>query len=87
MPGINLLSCNIPKRNIFCGCQSGKDFDRSAYQKMLKRLKSGDLLIVQSIDRLGRNCKDIFIEWQRITKEIGADMISQNIAYFVCAVR
>ena len=65
---------NIPKKNIFCDHQSGKDFDRPAYQKMLKRLKSGDLLILKSIDRLGRNYKDILIEWQRITKEIGADI-------------
>ena len=66
---------NIPKKNIFCDHQSGKDFDRPAYQKMLKRLKFGDLLIVKSIDRLGRNYKDILIEWQRITKELGADIL------------
>ena len=65
----------IPKKNIFCDYQSGKDFDRPAYQKMLKRLRSGDLLIVKSIDRLGRNYKDILVEWQRITKEIGADIL------------
>ena len=53
---------NIPKRNIFCDHQSGKDVDCPAYQKMLKRLKSGDLLIVKSIDRQGRNYKDILIE-------------------------
>ena len=66
---------NIPKRNIFCDRQSGKDFDRPAYQRVLKRLKPGDLLIVKSIDRLGRNYKDILVEWQRITKGIGADIL------------
>ena len=66
---------NIPKRNIYCDYQSGKDFDRPAYQKMLKRLKSGDLLIVKSIDRLGRNYKDILVQWQHITKTIGADIL------------
>ena len=66
---------NIPKKNIFCDYQSGKDFDRPAYQKLLKRLKAGDCLIVKSIDRLGRNYKDILVEWQRITKEIGADIV------------
>ena len=66
---------NIPKRNIFCDYQSGKDFERPAYQKMLKRLKSGDLLIVKSIDRLGRNYKDILVQWQHITKTIGADIL------------
>ena len=66
---------NIPKKNIFCDYQSGKDFDRPAYQKLLKRLKSGDCLIVKSIDRLGRNYKDILVEWHRIIKEIGADIV------------
>ncbi len=66
---------SIPKKNIFCDHQSGKDFDRPAYQRMLKRLKPGDLLIVKSIDRLGRNYKDILVEWQHITKEIGADIL------------
>ena len=66
---------NIPKRNIFCDYQSGKDFDRPAYRKMLKRLKAGDLLIIKSIDRLGRNYKDTLVEWQNITKTIGADIL------------
>ena len=66
---------NIPKKNIFCDYQSGKAFDRPAYQRLLKRLKAGDCLIVKSIDRLGRNYKDILVEWQRITKEIGADIV------------
>ena len=66
---------SIPKKNIYCDHQSGKDFDRPAYQKLLKRLKPGDCLIVKSIDRLGRNYKDILFEWQRITKEIGSDIL------------
>ena len=66
---------NIPKKNIYCDYQSGKDFDRPAYQKLLGRLKPGDCLIVKSIDRLGRNYKDILFEWQRITKEISADIL------------
>lgn len=66
---------NIPKKNIYCDYQSGKDFDRPAYQKMLRHLRSGDLLIVKSIDRLGRNYNDILVQWQCITKEIGADIL------------
>ena len=66
---------NIPKRNIFCDHQSGKDFDRPAYQKLMRKLKSGDLLIVKSIDRLGRNYNEILIQWQEITKNIGADIL------------
>ncbi len=65
----------IPERNIYCDHCSGRDFDRPAYQKLLRRLKPGDCLIVKSIDRLGRNYKDILFEWQRITKEIGADIL------------
>jgi DNA invertase Pin-like site-specific DNA recombinase len=65
----------IPKRNIFCDYQSGKDFDRPAYQKLLRTLKSDDLLIVKSIDRLGRNYNEILIQWQEITKNIGADIL------------
>lgn len=64
----------IPKRNILCDYQSGKDFDRPAYKKLLKRLSSGDLLIVKSIDRLGRYYNDILVQWQYITKEVHADI-------------
>ena len=66
---------NIPKANIYCDYRSGKDFDRPAYQKLLKRLRPGDLLIVKSIDRLGRNYNEILVQWQSITKEIGADIL------------
>ena len=64
----------IPKKNIYCDYQSGKDFERPEYQKLKKRLKEGDLLIVKSIDRLGRNYSDILTEWRCITKEIKADI-------------
>lgn len=66
---------NIPRKNIYCDYQSGKDFDRPEYQKMLKKLKKGDLLIIKSIDRLGRNYDDILAQWQYITKEISADIV------------
>ena len=66
---------DLPKKNIFSDYQSGKDFDRPAYQKLLKKLKAGDLLIVKSIDRLGRNYNDILVQWQTITKEIRADIL------------
>lgn len=65
----------VPKRNIYCDYQSGKDFQRPAYQRLLKRLKRGDLLVVKSIDRLGRNYSEILQQWQKITKEIGADVM------------
>ena len=66
---------NIPKKNIYSDWQSGKDFDRPAYKKLMKQIKKGDLLIVKSIDRLGRNYNDILIQWQYITKEVGADIL------------
>ena len=50
-------------------------FERLAYQKLLRRLKRGDLLIVKSIDRLGRNYNEILEQWALITKKIGADIL------------
>ena len=62
------------KQNIFTDKQSGKDFERPAYQQMVKRLNPGDLLYVLSIDRLGRNYKDIQEQWRILTKELGVDV-------------
>jgi len=61
--------------NVFVDKQSGKDFDRPAYRAMLRRLKSGDVLILKSIDRLGRNYDDILEQWRYITKETQADIV------------
>ena len=65
---------HIPETNIFMDKLSGRDFDRPEYQKMVQRLKSGDLLYVLSIDRLGRSYEDILAEWRVLTKEIGVDI-------------
>lgn len=65
---------DIQKKNIFCDYQSGKDFERPEYKRLLKRLKPGDLLVIKSIDRLGRNYNEILVQWQSITKDIGADI-------------
>lgn len=59
--------------------KSGKDFDRPEYQKMISELHKGDVLIIHSIDRLGRNYEEIIDEWRKITKEIGADIIVQDM--------
>ena len=64
----------ILQKNIYKDKQSGKDFERPQYKKMLKRLKSGDLLYILSIDRLGRNYKEIQNQWRILTKEIGVDI-------------
>ena len=60
----------IPKRNIYMDKQSGKDFDRPQYKRLVHRLKSGDLLYVVSIDRLGRNYEGIQRQWRILTKKI-----------------
>ena len=70
-----LESYQLPKKNIYCDYQSGKGFNRPAYKKLIKRLKKGDLLIIKSIDRLGRNYNDILVQWQYITKEVQADIL------------
>ncbi|SES87275.1 Site-specific DNA recombinase [Pseudobutyrivibrio sp. C4] len=59
----------ILSRNIYVDRQSGKDFDRPEYQRLLKKLKNEDLLVVKSIDRLGRNYDEILEQWRVITKE------------------
>lgn len=54
--------------------QSGKDFDRKGYQEMVSKLTEGDIVVVYSLDRLGRNYDDIRTEWDKITRQIGADI-------------
>lgn len=65
----------ITKENIFIDKQSGKDFDRDGYKALKRRLKNGDCIFVQSIDRFGRNYDEIISEWKDITSRIGADIV------------
>ena len=65
----------IEKSRIFSDKKSGKDFERKEYKKLIKKLKSGDLLVIKSIDRLGRNYDQIIAEWAYITNTIGADIL------------
>jgi len=60
--------------NIFIDWQSGKDFNRPAYHNMIKKLKEGDLIVIKSIDRLGRNYEDIIAQWKFLTKEKKVDI-------------
>jgi DNA invertase Pin-like site-specific DNA recombinase len=64
----------IPDKNIFIDKQSGKDFERPQYKKMIRKLKSSDLVYVKSIDRLGRNYDEILEQWRILTKEKGIDI-------------
>jgi DNA invertase Pin-like site-specific DNA recombinase len=66
---------DIPQKNIFIDKQSGKDFHRPAWQKMVKTLRQGDLLYVGSIDRLGRSYEDILKWWRILTKDKGVDIV------------
>lgn len=69
-----LTACSIHEKDIFLDKMSGKNFERPQYKKMLRKLKRGDVLVIKSIDRLGRNYGEILEQWRKITKEIGADI-------------
>lgn len=69
-----LLKAGVDERDIFIDKKSGKDFDREQYKAMVSRLREGDLVIILSLDRLGRNYTEIQKEWQYITQEIKADI-------------
>ena len=66
---------NIPECNIFVDKQSGKNFERKNYKRLIKKLKENDVLVVKSIDRLGRNYTEILEEWRKITQIKKADII------------
>ena len=72
---IALAEAEVPAKNIYIDKQSGKDFDRKSYQKMLRRLKTDDLLYIKSIDRLGRNYEEIQEQWRVLTKVKKIDII------------
>lgn len=65
---------DIPARNLYTDRQSGKDFERPAYRRLIRRLRRGDMLIVKSLDRLGRNYAEVQEQWRHITGVIGADI-------------
>lgn len=69
-----LLNKGVDEKNIFIDKQSGSDFDRPQYNRLLKKIRCGDLLYISSIDRLGRNYEGIREQWQRLSKELGADV-------------
>lgn len=64
-----LKEADVPDKNIFMDKQSGKDFDHPNYKKLVRKLKSGDLLYILSIDRLGRNYEEIQSQWRELTKK------------------
>ena len=65
----------VPDERIYLDKQSGKDFNRPAYKRLLRTLRPGDVLAVQSIDRLGRNYEEILEQWRLLTKKKGVAMV------------
>ena len=72
---IALREAGVPEKNIFMDKLSGKNFERPQYKKMIKKLDDNSVLFVKSIDRLGRNYKDLNEQWRIITKEKGTDIV------------
>ncbi len=69
------IEFGIEKSHIFCDKKSGKNFEREQYKKLIKKLKRNDLIVIKSIDRLGRNYNQIIAEWSYITNTIGANIL------------
>lgn len=72
---ISLADVGVKKQNIFIDKQSGKDFERPKYKKLLRKIKKDDLLFIKSIDRLGRNYEEILEQWRYLTKDKGIDIV------------
>ncbi len=70
-----LSEMRLPERNIYVDKQSGKDFERPMYKRLLKRLKEDDVLYIKSIDRLGRNYEEILEQWRVLTREKKVDIV------------
>ena len=72
---IALREMGVPEKNIYMDKQSGKDFERPDYKRLLRKLKKDDLLYIKSIDRLGRNYEEIQNQWRVLTKDKGVDIV------------
>lgn len=74
-----MAELHIPAGNIYADKQSGRDFNRPQYKKLLRRLKKDDLLFIKSIDRLGRNYGEILEQWRILTREKGIDIVVMDM--------
>ena len=72
---IAMEEAGVPERNVYMDKQSGKDFNRPQYRKLLRKLKKDDLLYIKSIDHLGRNYEEILQQWRYLTKDKGIDIV------------
>lgn len=77
---IAMLEFPVPEKNIVVEKQSGKDFNRPRYRRLIRKMKKGDLLVIKSIDRLGRNYEEIIQQWRYLTKEKGIDIVVLDMA-------
>lgn len=69
-----MKAAGIPSKQLYIDKQSGKDFNRPAYSRLMRRLRPGDLLVIKAIDRLGRNYDEVIEQWRILTKERGVDI-------------
>lgn len=72
---IAMKNVQVPEKSIFLDKQSGKDFDRPMYKKMVRKLKKDDLVYIKSIDRLGRNYQEVVEQWQYLTRVKKVDIV------------
>lgn len=78
---MDALQTLVVMKNIFVDKQSGKDFERPQYKRLVKKLKKDDLLYIKSIDRLGRNYTEIQEQWRFLTKEKGVDIVVLDMPF------
>ena len=70
-----MIEYGVPEENIYLDRQSGKDFERGGYKRLVHKLRRGDTLVVKSIDRLGRNYTEILEQWRLLTKKKQAEIV------------
>ena len=81
-----MLDLGIEEQHIFIDKASGKDLDRESYKKLMLIIKSGDEIVLDSLDRLGRDYDDLTVEWRRITREVGCDVKALDLEFFDSAM-
>ena len=70
-----MFDFGVSEKNLYMDKQSGKDFERPGYQKLMRKIKPGDTLVIKSIDRLGRNYEEILEQWRTITRDKKAAIV------------
>lgn len=76
-----MFEYGIDAKNVYMDKASGKNLDRKNYQLLISKIEAGDLLVLDSLDRLGRSYDDITSEWKRITREVGADIVALDLEF------